>query len=301
MRFPEKASSASLWPDHVNHSVADFSDACARMEQLGFTLSPRSDQLAPDAAGELKPTGMANRCVMLEEGYIEVSGTVGGDSPAVRAFRELVEKYVGVHLLALGTMDPEYQVGVLPDAGFAPASMMNYQRMVEVEGGEELARFTLAITPKELLPEARLLMVRHETPQVIWQQRWVSHANGATGLREVVFVSDDMGESTDRFARFTGVTPAALAEGQRFDLERGQLTLLTSDVASRYFPALPAAPCVAGYVVTVASLQVLSDLLASRGVELSAQGDGWLAVEGGPNLGSVLYFAEAGATLPWYG
>ena len=46
--------------------------ASAALEQLGFTLtpfSPQSHRLEP--GGPLVPAGTANRCVMLERGYLE--------------------------------------------------------------------------------------------------------------------------------------------------------------------------------------------------------------------------------------
>jgi hypothetical protein len=300
MRFPNNPGELGLWPDHVNHSVADFDEACDRMTQLGFTLAPRSDQLAPDQSGNLKPTGMANRCIMLEEGYIEISGNVGaGDGPAVQAFRELLARHIGVHLLALGTKSPEKQVGRLSAAGFGPASIMNYQRMVGTETGEEIARFTLAVTPRELLPELRLLMVRHETPAVIWQPRWIGHANGATGLTEVLVATADLSASSDRLSRFLGVQPVSCGATLRFELARGALSLVPDGLTQASAASTATLPYVVGYVLSVPSSTDLKEFFAARGIETMQTGPGWLSIDAGRSIGCTIYFAEPGARLPW--
>jgi hypothetical protein len=301
MRFPSNPGDFGLWPDHVNHSVANFDEACQRMSQLGFTLTPRSDQLASDQAGNLKPTGMANRCIMLEEGYIEISGNVGaGDGPAVQSFRELLARHIGVHLLALGTISPEAQVERLSSAGFQPATIMNYQRMVGTETGEELARFTLAVTPRELIPELRLLMVRHETPGVIWQTRWVGHANGATGLAEVLVASADPAASADRLSRFLGMDSISSGAARRFELARGALTLLPGDLAQQSAASTAILPCVVGYVLSTPNIAEAKDFFAAGGIELLQSGPGWVSIDGGSSLGCTIHFAEPGARLPWH-
>ncbi|CAM5761663.1 VOC family protein [Bosea minatitlanensis] len=290
-----------LWPDHVNHSVPDLERARDRMVALGFLVTPRSDQLAPDADGKLVRTGMANHCVMLGRGYIELSGAILDDTPAVRGLRDTLARHVGVHLLALGTPDPAFQAERLPQAGFAPATLMNYQRLVEAaDRSEQLARFTLAFAPRELVPEARLLTVRHETPELLWQERWLGHPNGVTGLQEVVYAAADLPASVERLSRYVGVEPQPGTIGMALPLARGRLSVLPAGQAAALFAPLPGAPCTAGYVLGTDDLDALVQFLKARSVALSGQGAGWLAVAGGEALGSHIYFAEPGAKLPWH-
>ena len=59
--------------DHVAHWVPAIDAASARMEQLGFALTPYSSQRLPPKPGEPSaPAGTGNRCIMLRRGYIEV-------------------------------------------------------------------------------------------------------------------------------------------------------------------------------------------------------------------------------------
>jgi hypothetical protein len=53
--------------DHLAHFVPDLDAAAAVWEKLGFVVTPVSHHRV---AG--KPAGTSNRCVMLDEGYLEL-------------------------------------------------------------------------------------------------------------------------------------------------------------------------------------------------------------------------------------
>lgn len=290
----------SLWPDHVAHSVTGLDRASDRLRQLGFTLTPRSRQLAPGSDGNLAETGMANHCIMLRRGYLEISGALFDGSAAVVGFRQQLNRHVGLHLIAFGSPNPPAQVERLNSVGFSPASPMNYQRMVETEAGEELARFTLATSPRDLMPEARMIMVRHETPHLLWQRRWLDHANGALALEDVVLVVTDPEVSAERLGRFTGVRAERMGSGRSLALTRGELDLLPEAAARRYFSRVPPLPAIAGYVLRVADASATAAFLSEHcGKDEVAAGKGWTRIDGGDVIGGVIWFAEESGRLPW--
>src|SRR5688572_33085671 len=53
--------------DHLAHFVPDLDAAAAVWEKLGFCVTPVSHH---NVSG--KPAGTSNRCVMLEQGYLEL-------------------------------------------------------------------------------------------------------------------------------------------------------------------------------------------------------------------------------------
>src|SRR3989442_7622589 len=62
----QKPPPGELFLDHVSHFVRDLDAAAELLEQLGFKVAPVSIQeVAGNRVG-------ANRCVMLEQGYIEI-------------------------------------------------------------------------------------------------------------------------------------------------------------------------------------------------------------------------------------
>src|SRR5215213_2214524 len=63
----QKPRPGELFVDHVSHFVADLDAAAAEFEKLGLRVTPVSAQVSADG-----PLGASNRCVMLDEGYIEL-------------------------------------------------------------------------------------------------------------------------------------------------------------------------------------------------------------------------------------
>jgi len=61
-----------IFLDHVAHFVADADAASRALAQAGFTTTPPSIQVNPDAhGGPPQPTGTGNVTAMLDRGYIE--------------------------------------------------------------------------------------------------------------------------------------------------------------------------------------------------------------------------------------
>src|SRR3546814_951187 len=57
-----------IFLDHLAHFVPSLDCAAAVLEKLGFRLTPFAAQRNRPPNGN-EPSGMANRCVMLREGY----------------------------------------------------------------------------------------------------------------------------------------------------------------------------------------------------------------------------------------
>src|SRR5687768_2474514 len=94
----------ALYLDHLAHFVPSLDAAAAAWEKAGFAVTPISNH---QVAG--KPAGTSNRCVMFEEGYMELLAPGGGnatDTPHASRVRERLKRFVGVHLACFGTPDP---------------------------------------------------------------------------------------------------------------------------------------------------------------------------------------------------
>src|SRR3981189_2944173 len=97
----QKPPPGELFLDHVSHFVADLEAAAGVLEQLGFTVTPLSIQ---EVAGSRVG---ANRCVMLEQGYIEIL------TPTLQADP-------GLRLACFGTPDAEGEHRRLSDPRLEP-------------------------------------------------------------------------------------------------------------------------------------------------------------------------------------
>ena len=80
--------------------------ASALLERLGFLITPYAEHTHAAAHGgeEPVPAGSANRCIMLEAGYLEVL-TPTGETPIAREVRAALERYTGLHLAAFCAAD----------------------------------------------------------------------------------------------------------------------------------------------------------------------------------------------------
>ncbi|HJS41956.1 MAG TPA: VOC family protein, partial [Gemmatimonadales bacterium] len=78
--------------DHLAHFVPELDAAAAVWEKLGLRVTPVS---VHQVSG--KPAGTSNRCVMLEEGYIELLAPTQKTAHA-RRVRSLMKRYDGIHL-----------------------------------------------------------------------------------------------------------------------------------------------------------------------------------------------------------
>src|SRR2546423_5429208 len=121
----QRPAHGELYVDHVSHFVADLDAAARALEALGINVTASSVQKT--AAG---PVGASNRCVMLEEGYIELLSPTH-DTPPANRMRELMRRYDGVHLMCYGTPDAEGEHRRLRAHGFEPQPLVDLSRAVD--------------------------------------------------------------------------------------------------------------------------------------------------------------------------
>ena len=285
--------------DHVAHFVPDMEATTAALQKLGFTLTPLSNQshrLTPD--GPLVPAGTANRCVMLERGYLEFL-TPTLDTPVADQLRTAISRYVGVHLVAFGTASPDADHARLAAAGFNPLAPVALQRPIPTLLGEDTARFTVVRVPPGTMAEGRIQYCRHHTPELLWQERWLAHENGALGLSSVIVCVADADEAAQRYARFTAIAPKRLDTCWVLESGRGNLVLASAEAVQRSLGlTAPALPWIAGYALEVRDLGATRERLAAAGAQLRELSPQHVVAELSNVLGGAIVFSAAGAPLP---
>lgn len=263
MNFSERQRPApgDLVLDHVAHFVPDLAEAGALLERLGFVPSPVSHHQANG-----KPAGTSNRCLMFEEGYVEILAPLL-DTPNAARVRNHMARYDGVHLVCFGTPDAEGEHVRLAAHGFEPEPFVRLQR--QVEDGRTV-RFGVVYVPPAKMPEARIQFCEHYTPEVIWEPRFVSHPNGVAGLGDAYIVADDPVEAAARWGRFAGLLPSPDGELVRLDTARGRIFLGTQRVLSAFLDDVPPAPAVAGFSLKVRSASTFSSYLEKAGLKVKS-------------------------------
>jgi hypothetical protein len=280
--------------DHVAHFVPDVGAASAALERLGFTLTPfsvQSHRLQPE--GPLVPAGTANRCVMFERGYIEFL-TPTADTPLAEQLKAAIRRYTGVHLIAFGTAAPQADHERLAAAGFGPLPPVALQRPISTQSGEDTARFTVVRVPPGAMAEGRIQFCHQRTPDLVWQSRWIDHANGATALAAVLVCVADPAEAARRYARFTGIDPRQHGDAWALRTARGDVVFGTPAAWERALGIVaPALPWIAGYVLESGDLEKTCEI---AGVRQITEAGGIVSLP--QALGGVLVFRRPGGELP---
>jgi len=236
--------------DHVGVVTRDLAALAERYERLGFTLSP----LARQADGRI-----GNRCAIMRRGYIELLAVV--DPTAVSATLErFLARYAGVHILAFGFADENAELARLRRAGVEAPHVHRFDRPIDDRDPDGArARFALIQVPEQ--PEGLINLVRHLTPEALWQERFLRHPNKATALAEVMIAVDDPATTAARFSRLVGcpVVPDPMG-GFALDLAHGRVRLMNCP------PSVAAAPRIVSLTVRT------SDRNKAIGRRLVAQG-----------------------------
>ena len=224
-----------LYLDHVSHFVPDLDAAASLLRKVGFSVTPRSDQVADG-----KPAGTSNRCVMLESGYLEFL-TPTADTPNAQRMRSRMQKFVGVHLACFGTPDAQAEHARLAAHGFCPLPIVDLER--KVDGGTVRFKVVRVDPP---MPEGRVQYVQHLTPELIWKE--LGHDNGVLGLEAVYVCADDVAATAARWARFAALIPKR-THSVELRTARGAVVIGDLEEITKTLGAAPPPPALAGYAL----------------------------------------------------
>ena len=156
------------------------------------------------------------------------------------------------------------------------------------------ARFALIQTPDQ--PEGRINLVRHLTPEALWQERFLRHPNNAAGLAELHIAVAEPVDSAARLSRLAGcvVVPDPTG-GLALDLRRGRIRLLPPSALAEINVAAPALPCMVGLTLLTSDANAaIGHLLTERDIAHRRMGDG-LLVDPNAAGGVALRFAPSAA------
>jgi hypothetical protein len=246
--------------DHISHFVPDLGDAGAWLERLGFAVTPVSHQVTQHG-----PAGTSNRCVMLNEGYLEFL-TPTMETPNAGRMRKSMRRYRGVHLVCFGTPAAEEEHFRLGHHGFAPQPIVKLER--KVEGGAKV-RFSVVRAAPGKMPEGRIQYVEHLAPRAIWRPRHLRHRNGVLGLAAAYVVASNPVRAAARWARFMAGLPRREGGLVSIETERGKVLIGTRAQLQRLLGAAPRAPGIAGYALACRNPQAFAERCREAGLNVN--------------------------------
>lgn len=195
--------------DHVGVCGGDLNVMTRAYERLGFTLSAQSQQ-----SGRRRPElpvetyGTANRCAMFRHGFLELLGIIDR-TKFDHDLGKFLARYSGAHIIAFSMDDENANLDRLRASGVACTGPAYLQRPV----GKDGALFRSVRLPYPDAPEGRLQLTRKFTPELLWQDPLMDHANRVVALESVLVLSPDTESSARRFSQLCGIPFQPDSEG----------------------------------------------------------------------------------------
>jgi len=267
----QRPPAGELYLDHLAHFVPDLGAAAAVWEKLGFVVTALS---VHNVSG--KPAGTSNRCVMLEDGYLELLAPTL-DTPHAQRVRALMKRYDGVHLACFGTPDAAAEHARLAAHGFEPEPVVSLERRIETG---ESARFNVVYVPPGKMAEGRIQYVEHLTPKHVWREGLVSPFR----LTAVYVAADDPPQAAARWGRFAGLLPRPQGDFAILECARGRVVIGTAEALSAVLGKVPRAPALAGYALSCTDPDAFAARCSKAGLKVkgntvtlpAALGGAWL-------------------------
>jgi len=288
-----------IFLDHVGYFVSDLETAGRALARLGFRISPVNLQQNADAAGTLRPSGTSNRLAVLRRGFIELLAATH-DTPLAEQLRRSLDRYQGIHLIALSHAEIPRQRERLVAAGFRMQDIVRLRRHKQTpEGIREVAWSVLRPQPGEM-PEGRVQFAFCHTPELTWPEGAPPLENGADALTDLLLCVADRWEAADRFGRYVGRTAFDEDGISTVALDRGRLLFVEPERATRMLPGFdpPAVPYMMGQALR-SDVARARDVLARHDVKpLVASGE-FVCVGPKDALGSHLLFHAPSLREPW--
>lgn len=184
---------------------------------LGFTLTPRNRH----------SLGSANQLILFADDYLELIGLEVGRP--VR--QEILDSRDGIDGLVIKMDDPESTSQYLAKAELAAQPLQHFERQLTTG---ELAKFaTIRLVPGQF-NEGRVYYCQHLTPELVWQQQYMTHANKVSGFKSLMVVVDDVTAANERYARLGDLSlPLQIIDRQTANQQFG---VTNTDV--NYFAAI---------------------------------------------------------------
>jgi hypothetical protein len=201
VRGPQVPRPGEVFLDHVAWFVRDLAAAGHTFERLGFVLTPATEHRNATPEGGSVPAGTANRCAMLDRGYLEMLAAVpGSETVLATQLRDALQRHEGVHLMAFTRGDAQAERERLAAAAFDPQPVVNLRRAVAIEGGGEgVSAFSVVRTPARHMPEGRIQFLVHHTPELAWQPSLIARDNAVEALTGILLAVDDVAGVAARF------------------------------------------------------------------------------------------------------
>ena len=263
--------------DHLVLPTGSLEVARARLAALGFVVAPTG----------IHPFGTENCCVFLADGTYLEPLAIGNEQAAIdataagnvfvardRLYRES-HGDEGFSALVLGTDNADADHARFVETGLSAGDTLSFSRaFTDTSGKSDTASFKLAFAAASGATDAFLFACQRINAPKVDRTALQTHANGASGILEVVAVSDQPAEQT-RLISVAVNDPAASGEGGAFFLPNATLSVLDLRSLTARFGIAAGSPTklrFAAIVFAVRSFDATLSLLAANAIKYDIAG-----------------------------
>lgn len=285
--------------DHIVHCVRDLDAAIARLQALGFTVTPRA----------LHPFGTGNALVQMQGCFIELLAIVEPDKIAAAATggfsfgafcRDYLARREGMAMLVFESGDAHADRADFMAGGLTTYPVFDFSRKAKLPGGEEaVVAFSLAFVTDAAMPQAAFFTCQQHAPEYFWKAEYQGHANGAQSIAEIVMVADEPAAWRTLFEGLQGSGSTRLdADQLTVATARGTVSVMTQTAFAHRFPGETAppereGPVFAAAIVRVANADRLRETLANDRIPARHSTDGSPFVPAAQAFGLAIGFVGA--------
>lgn len=239
--------------DHAGFACRDLTRLLPIFRRLGFSATePRALEALDPATGETRALGQTSAHIVFHDTYIELSAVP--DSRTENHLEPFLARYEGLHILALRDPDIAESHRQIKRRGFKLGDIQSARRDIHYGRRHGEARFEWFMLESAVTPEGLVCVVDNLTPELVYQDEVMAHANGTIRLAGVLVCADDAAGSQERFEKILGNTGK---------LENASLTIMTPDQLAEDYPGFlpPSSPSLCGLELEVTDIDDLTNLL----------------------------------------
>ncbi|TPN86433.1 VOC family protein [Mesorhizobium sp. CU2] len=280
--------------DHLVLPTASLDAVRTRLSAIGFVVAPVG----------VHPFGTENACVFFADGTYLEPLAIGSEQTADRAIGEgnvfvardrLYRQTLGdegFSAVVFGTANAAADQARYVEAGLSAGEMLGFSRaFTDANGKSDTASFKLAFLSDKEADEAFLFACQRINAPNIDRTALQAHANGVTGILEVIAVSD---RPAAKIGLIATAAEADAVDGDTVRLPNANLSVLSSeDYGLRFGLTVAPSPDLrfAAIVFSVRDKAAARRLLADNAVRHNMSGND-IVVPPAPGQGAACIFRE---------
>ena len=278
--------------DHIGLVGSDIQKMVSTFRALGFAVTEPVPLTQPDPDGNPVPLGQKSAHVIFPDTYLELTAV---DRPGQgNHLDSWIAKHEGLHILAFRADSAQASWDDMAKFGVVMPPIRHASREVNAGGVRGVADFEWFQIPESITSEGFACVVEHQTPELVFIPTMTNHANGASGLRGVGALVNDIDDAVARYKRLPGATVRSFPMGHFITLKQQRFVAMTPKGMTAICPGakLPAPPCFASFAIKVKDITATRAFLTSKHIPFQVSGEKsvWLKPE--QACGAVLLFVD---------